>query len=53
MSNINNIFLFDFAQVCQVKSGCFNKLYDYWCCNIRDFNASNFRVTVSLDKGSH
>ena len=35
--DINNIFIFDFIQIRQLKSGFFNKQYDYWCCNIKSF----------------
>ena len=35
--DINNIFIFDFNQICQLKSGFFNKQNDYWCCNIKSF----------------
>ena len=37
LSDINNIFVFDFIEIPQLKSGCFNKQNDYWCCNIKDF----------------
>ena len=35
--DINNIFIFDFIQIRQLKSGFFNKQYDYSCCNLKSF----------------
>ena len=45
--DINNIFIFDFIQIRQLKSGFFNKQYDYWCCNIKSFLLQvSLRVSV-------
>ena len=46
-------FIVDFIQIRQLKSGCFNKQHNYWCCNFKGFYGSRCNGTVSSEKATH